>query len=154
MLSHPPTTCGHTRLHFNTKTDVLKVATKSWNRLDGGLHVAPTFRGEGASALAAWEGYSAPDVWLVFRGGQDPTSGRGLPYDWEPFPHQDSSAPLSSRLSPVWHRTPHRCRPRCPPAALCVVTRSAAQVPPEIAVERPRFIVKIVATDFSQKNFC
>ena len=41
--------------------------------LDGGPHVVPTFRGEVSSASAAWEGYSAPDVWLVFRRGQGPT---------------------------------------------------------------------------------
>ena len=47
------------------------------------------------------------------------------------------------------HSTP--CRPCCQPAALCVVTQSAAQVTPETAVERSLFIVKKMATENKQK---
>ena len=55
------------------------------------------------------------------RAGPNPDSGR--PYDRDALPpHGARRFLLSSRLSPLAHRQPHRCQPRCEPASLQVVT--------------------------------
>ena len=65
------------------------------------------------------------------RAGPNPGSGR--PYDRDALPRMARRFLLSSRLSPVAHRQPHRCQPRCEPAPLQVVTANWPKCSPRAA---------------------
>ena len=114
MLCYLLTTCGHTNLHFSCffhsffkSPQILRIG------LDGCLHMVLTFRGEVSSALAAWEVYSATDVWIVLRRGQDPTWAEASLTTESVFPA----------------KTPrHRCSHGCPQFGIAFHTDADAVV--------------------------
>ena len=91
--------------------------------------MVPTFRGERNSALATWKGTLLQMFDLSTEGGRtrlrqrSPLRLKALSPPKAPWHRCPPGCPW------FWHSTPHRCHPRCPPVALCVVnsiSRSSA----------------------------